>query len=670
MKKSYISIFAAIFVIMGILVACHENVIDDRLPVEENHYYENVHGLIIFDEDIIQYILEDVVDVPQVVFDSNIPDEAIPPVGSRIYIPVSEKTPYGVLARVVSINEEENVVMGIESLPLDEVFEFLSVDTTLTVIQEFEGVFDADGNPLNFEIIDTADIDLNDTIVSPLQTRASKDFEFDWNWKEECLKFPVKLYEGKSGKDKIEISGTAFVGFHNFDFDIDIANKKLNYVNLDATPYIKLSLSSTVTTESKLELSDRIGQLRFRIIIPTPIGVPVIIPVSTYIYGTCGIKGELSATLGLQYEYNCKCNASFRNGQWNSDVKHGGFDNKSPWTVGEFDVKGEIYSGAKIGLLVGLYSATSGIGFNVIPKFAIGAQAKLSSPDLLKTNPEVYLSLRAGSEVYCVAELFGKKLAKYSLEFPDFILWEANTYLLPNIKDFTAKGSSSSADISWSHDSDYFLSMVGLKTGAGVFESDATTEVNSYKPTPTITKHPTYETYSYDVNATGLNAGETYYAAPFAYWGNYKWYGEKEEFTTEASYHAGFRCANWDYDNIYFDFTISQGSSNTFDITEEFNDYDGDLERIHFTATYDKETNVLSGVIDYHFYEDPDQRRQDGFSVSLDSDDSGYLYCEKVIANGGCDKMVRITKNGSSKVSSLRANKILINSDCNVGDCL
>lgn len=665
MKKSYISILAAIFVVMGILVACHENVIDDRFSVEENPYYEKVNGIIIFDEDIIQYILEEVVDVPHVVFDNAIPDEAIPPVGSRIYIPVSEKTPYGVLARVLSVSEEENVIMGIESLPLDEVFEYLSVDTTLTVIQEFEGVFDADGNPLDFEIVDTADIDLNDTIVSPMRTRASKDFEFDWNWKEECLKFPVKLYEGESGKDKIEISGAAYVGFHNFDFDIDIANKQLNYVNLDATPYVKLGLSSTVTTESKLELSDRIGQFRFKLTIPTPIGIPIIIPISTYIYGTCGIKGELSATLGLQYEYNCDCNTTFRNGQWSSNVEHGGFNNKSPWTVGEFDVNGEIYSGTKIGLLAGLYSATSGIGINVMPKLGIGVKANLSSTDLLKINPEVYLSLRAGSEIYCVAELFGKKLAKYSLELPDYILWEQTTNLLPEIKDFTAKGSSSSADISWSHDSDYFLSMV--KTGTSVFESDATTEVNSYKPSPSSTTH---ETYSYNVNATGLNAGETYYAAPFAYWRDYKWYGDMEEIYTEASYHAGFRCSNWDYDNIYFDFTISQESSNTFDITEEFSDYDGDLERIHFTATYDKETNILSGVIDYHFYDDPEQRRQDGFSLSLDSDDSGYLYCTKVIDNGACDKMVRIYKNSSEKARSLKVNRIIVNSDCNVGDCL
>lgn len=641
---------------------------DENLNTEiNNQYFSTTNDIQIYKEDVIQYISEEVVDGSSIVFEGSMPDEALPKKNSHIYIPVSEKTPYGVLAKVKSIQKGEKISVEIEPLSLDEAFEFLSVDETTSITPELEGVFDTEGNPIDFEIVDTTAINYNDSVVAQMRTRAMKEFEFDWNWKDECLKFPVKLYKGQSGKDKIEVSGTAFVGFRNFDFDIDIANKELKYVNLNTTPYVKLGLSSKVTTGSKLEISERLGQIRFRITIPTPVGIPIIIPVTTYVYGTCGIKGELSATLGLQYEYNCNCVATFKNGQWSSNVTHGGFNNKSPWTVGEFDVKGEIYSGSKIGLLVGLYSATSGIGFNIEPKLTLATQAKLSSEDLLKTNPEVELSLKAGSDVYCVAGLFGKQLAKYSLEFPDFTLWSQTTYLLPNITDFTAVGSNSSADISWHHDLFYFLSMVGLKTGTTVFESDGTTEVDSYKPSPSSS---TYETYSYNVNATGLEAGKTYYAAPFAYWGDYKWYGEKEEFTTEASYHAGFRCANWDYDNIYFDFTISQETSNTFDFTEEFSDYDGDLERIHFTATYDKETNVLSGVIDYHFYEDPEQRRQDGFSVSLDEDDSGYLYCTKVIANGGCDKMVRIYKNNKNKTRSLNLSKPIINSECNVGDCL
>lgn len=642
------------------------NFIDDVTgslkPDKENPYFSTTNDISIYNEDVTQYILEVCDDGLTIIYDASTPNDALPKVGALIYIPVSESTPYGVLARVISIQRDDVIYVEVEPLALDEAFEYLSVDESTPIVPELEGVFDDEGNPIEYEIVDADQINFDDSSVATPQTLEVKSFEFD----EDCIKIPFNLHKVQSGKNKIEASGTLFMGFHNFNFDIDIS-KGLKYVNLDVTPYVKLAMSSAVATESKLELSDRIGQLRLKVTIPTPVGIPLIVPITTYIYGTCGIKGELSATLGLQYEYNCHCVVTYKNGNWSSSATHGGCDGNSPWSVGEFDVKGEIYSGSKIGMLVGLYSATSGVGFNIEPRYSLATQAQLSSEDLLKTNPNVELAVKTSGDVYCVASLFGKELAKYTIQLPDYTLWSQTTYLFPNITDFSAVGSSSSADISWHHDSFYFLSKADINTGTTVFESDGVTEVESYMPSPSSI---TNEIYSYHVNATDLNAGGTYYAAPFVSWGNYRWYGEMEEFTTEASYHAGFRCSNHNYDNIYFDFTISKESSNTFDFTEEFSDYDGDLERIHFTATYDKETNILSGVIDYHFYDDPDQRRQDGFSVSLDSDDSGYIYCEKVIANGGCDKMVRIYKNGTTAARSMSYNYPIISSDCHVGDCL
>ena len=660
--KNIGSVIVAAIAIFSFSSCDNEN--ESMSPEINNQYFSTTNDIHIYKEDVNKNISEEIVDGSSIIFDSSIPDDALPKKDSHIYIPVSEKTPYGILAKVKSIQKGEEISVEIEPLSLDEVFEFLSVDETTSITPELEGIFDTEGNPIDFEIVDTAAINYNDSVVAQMSTRGIKEFEFDWNWKDECLKFPIKLYKGRNGKDEIEVSGTAFVGFNNFDFDIDIANKELKYINLNTTPYVKLGLTSEVTTESKLEVSERIGQIRFRITIPTPVGIPIIIPVTTYVYGTCGIKGELSATLGLQYEYNCNCVATYKNGQWTSNVTHGGFDNKSPWTVGEFNVKGEIYSGSKIGLLVGLYSATSGIGFNIEPKMSLATQAQLSSEDLLKTNPEVELSLKAGSEVYCVAGLFGKQLAKYSLEFPDFTLWSQTTYLLPNITDFTAIGSNSSADISWHHDSFYFLSIVGLKTGTTIFESDGTTEVDSYEPSPSSS---TYETYSYNVNATGLESGKTYYAAPFTYWRDYKWYGEKEEFTTEASYNLAFRCSNHDYDVINFNFSLNNITENALDYTTEAQDYDGSPMRVHITAKYNASAKTLDGVFDFYFYNDPEQERKDGFFVSLETDDSGYVSCNKVVDNGGCYAALRIYQSSNEQAARRSYARALIEDDCNIG---
>ena len=456
-----------------------------------------------------------------------------------------------------------------------------------------------------------------------------------------------------------------YVGFDKFDLDIDVNKFKVNYINLDATPYIKLAAQGTFSTESKIELEDRIGQLRFKVTIPTPIGVPVIVPITLYMYGTCGIKGELSATLGLQYKYNCNCVATYKNGQWTSKTTHGGFDNKSPWVVSQFDVKGEIYSGARLGLLAGLYSATSGIGFNVIPNFSISAEAKLASLNLLKANPEVGLNLLVGSDVYCVAKIFGKELGKYSLKFPDYILWSTKMYLLPNIENFTATGASSSADISWSHNGLYFLEPIGIKTGTTIFEDDKTTEHASYTPSPTSKNNMGYCTYN--VTATNLNPGSTYYAAPFASWNNFKWYGDKEEFTTEASYNLGFRCSSRDYDVISFSFSLNNTTGNVIDYTTEAQDYSGSPMRVHITAQYNSSTKTLDGVFDFYFYDDPDQQRKDGFSVSLATDDSGYVDCSKVVDNGGCYAALRIYKSTNAAAAKKRYSKALVDDDCNIG---
>ena len=654
MRKLLNFIAAAITVLTFTMCEYLEELVN---PGVNERYFSTESDICIFKEETIDYICEISADGTSIVFDANTPNDALPKVGAHIYIPVSEKTPYGVLAKVSSVNKSGAISVKIDPLSLDEAFEFLSIDKSTPIQHEFEGIFDERGEQIEYEVVDSTEINLGDTIVNPAYTRGAESFKFG----SDCVKVPVKLR-----KADVEVAGTAYIGFRDFTLDIDVANG-LQYLNLNATPYVKIGLSNKVAAEGKYELSTRIGELRHKFIIPTPIpAVVLVFPVKLYVDGACGVSGELSASLGLQYEYNCKCVATFKNGNWSGDVNHGGFNNKSPWTVGEFDVNGEIYSKVKLGLMVGLYSSTAGIGFNIEPKMSLAAGAKLSSEDLLKTNPEVGMSLKVGSELYCAAELFGKKLAKYSMVFPEYVLFSDTMYLLPNITDFKAIGGSTSADISWKHDQYYFLALAGVKTGTTIFESDCTTEVDSYMPSPTNSE---LGTLYYNVNAPGLDAGKTYYAAPFVNWGDYKWYGEKEEFTTEASYNVGFRCEGQSYDVVYFDFTISQESSNTIDITEEFNDYDGSPMRVHITASYDASMNVLDGMLDFYFYNDPGQERKDGFSVSLATDDSGYVACSKIVDNGGCYTEIRIYKSSIQQAVMSSQTNASKHVNCNIGFC-
>lgn len=646
-----------IFITLLSITSCYENIIEgsiDRPHVNEQ-YYDSNDNICILKEEMTQYIDDMVISDSLLIFNANIPEEALPKVGTNIFIPVSDKTPYGFLAKVSSIERGSKVYIQTTTLPLEEVFDYLSIDNTVEITNEFEGVYDDDGNPIEYEIIDTTNIDLSDTTIKSISTRAFEVMELG-----NCVKFPIKIY--KSENSKISVDGAIYAGFKNFDLDIDISNHSFKYLNLTATPFLKVAVSGNVSTEKKVEATKRLAQLRYRLTIPTPLaGVPIIVPITVYVYGTVGASGEIGATFTLQYDYECYNNIRYKNGSWSSDIKHGGFDNKSPWTPIEFNVNGEIYAESKIGIIAGLYSATTGVGFNVIPKVSVGTSAELSSTDLLKINPEVYLSLKASSEIYCVAEIFGWEIGKYTMELPELTIWKGNTYLLPNINKFEAKANKSSADITWQHDSFYFLSPLGVKTGTTVFESDMSTEVNSYEPTPT---HPNFYTSVYSVNASGLQYGKKYYAAPYASWGEFKWYGDMEEFCTEASYNLAFRCANWDYDVINFPFSINGESTNIIDYTTEANDYDGSAMSVHITAQYNEETMTLSGLFDFYFYEDPGQQRIDGFTVSLASGDSGYVTCNKVIDNGGCTGAIRVYNNMDNSVKNVYKSP-QVNSNCN-----
>ena len=89
--------------------------------------------------------------------------------------------------------------------------------------------------------------------------------------------------------------------------------------------------------------------------------------------------------------------------------------------------------------------------------------------------------------------------------------------------------------------------------------------------------------------------------------------------------------------------------------------------RVHITAQYNSSSKTLNGIFDFYFYNDPSQQRKDGFSVSLATDDSGYVDCDKVIDNGGCYAALRIYKAANSKAARKKYNRALVNDDCNVG---
>lgn len=517
--------FKAIAKLMTVLIAvmavsCEES--PETIDDESGSDGDLKGNVVVMDEQVVQYV-ESCQNDSIIKFSSSIPENLIPRIGSIIYVPQSEKTPYGYLGKIIKVEKTDGYKVFTETAPLDEVFGDLSVGGTIESINAIDEVLDAEGNPIEYEIVDS--------LYQETGTKVSvKSRAQDFNLKDKLIKFPFDIYNGEAGKKSIKISGEVYAGLRNFSLSIDIHRQNVSYVDLNLTPCVGFNATSTVKLAGdKKEIDDiLIGKVTFHATIPTAVGIPLIFPITLYVYGTCGASGEITATLRFQPEYSTNWNVKYENGQWTCDKNDP--PARNPWIASEFEVKGEIHCGPKLGVRVGLYNATSGIGIDVIPKYSVGCSVSISSENILNINPLVEQTITISSEAYCVAGLFGKQFAKATFRFPDYVLWNDKMYLLPQYSDFTATGNGVHGEISYKIDQNYFLKFMGFKHGLTIFDSDGTTEIETEYPASSHTDSKGFSYYNY--SSRELPENRTFYASPTIFGLNRKFHGEKHEFMT------------------------------------------------------------------------------------------------------------------------------------------
>jgi len=486
-----------------------------------------------------------------VVFRGNTPDAIIPKTGECIFIPVSEKTPYGFLGKVISVERGADTKVFTRAAALDEVFETLSVDTTFTSLQ-IDGVFDAEGNRVAFELIDTALVGQTNPSAKTSKTSQLENSV--------ALKFRFAYEENKAGNN-VELSGELCFGFKAIDLDIDIQDAKLNAMKLHAQPFINLSLTDKIMLqrEYKQEKPLIVGKMLGRIVIPGII--PVIIPITMDISLVWGATGEISAEVSLNYTSSSTCNVTYQNQRWDSNLTTKGKNNlpeqdkfhpetedqpgkeEKPdsllrsktttsseqrlWAVSSFNVNGEIYVGGNADIHFGLYSSTTGVGIALEPKYAVAAEASLTSEDLLIENPTVTSSVTLASKVYAKAELFGRLSAEFALKFPEWTIFEQEMPLLPEFENLSATRKVEDlwdhTDISYTIKRPYFLQGLGVKTGVTTYclENNAKQDQEFTE----MTKWGTSLSTRIELN----KSNQSYYAAPYASWLGYTWLGDEQE---------------------------------------------------------------------------------------------------------------------------------------------
>ncbi len=597
----------------------------------------------IFTQEETNYIAEEIDSTDAIVLSGNTPDEIIPKVGDIIQMPISEKSPYGFLGKVKSIQVDENIVVITEEVALDEAYPNLSIDTVINVLDDIIGVYDEDGNQVEYFI----EYDSTET------TRAAG--EFDWEDKRLNVPIPTNfLGEGFSATGSIKIS------FKGSKFDLD--NKdEFRYMNLELCPSVTLSASLSTDIKSQERVfTTKPLTIKARVLVGA-----VVIPITIPICLKAGVKGEFTSTLEVNYTKSCNAYLRYKNDEWSYDCIATNNSEANPWIVSSFDVNGSLYAGIDVKFIAGLYSSSVGVGFELFPNASLSANASLSSINPFNLNPEVAIKVGLESRVFCMGKIFSKKIKLFNIALPEAVFFKRSVSMFPQISNFDVNGASRSAEISYQSDSYYFLQALGVKTGAIVYKEDKQTEFKRLFPEHNYIDNQGNRYYS--TNIAGLSSGTTYYAAPIITWLNYMWNGELIDFSTEANYSLAFRCINQSYDVIHFDFSLNDVKENSLDYTVEATDYSGEPMRAHITAQYNASTKTLDGTFEFYFYNDPDQQRKDGFSVSLANDDSGYIDCRKVIDNNGCFAALRIYKSSNKQAAKKSYDYILDEDACNSG---
>ncbi len=427
-----------------------------------------------------------------------VPVGEIPEVGTIMVVDACGMFPFGFGATVNSVERNDKILLHCTPPDLSqfaESFELSTDDETLSA--ELVDIVDDNGDPIDYELVDG-------------ENGARASFGYGVDNKIVSIPFDISTSNGTAW-DNLSFSGRVYCGFKHLGVRINKPTGGRMTTAFDIAPTAGISATTTVSGKVSATKNIRLGQMRF-IVKGTIAGVPVILPVTFYIYFVAEASGEIKCELELSSEYNASYTVSDATGSWESVKNNDKKEASNPWAVGTLDLSGSISAGVKCGVMIGLYSSTVGVGLNITPKYTLSASASLSSENLYIINPEVDNTVEVESEVYCAARIFGKELGKYSYKFPSVSIFDESLHLLPGISDFKAEcDGSTSAVVTYRREKRFFLE--GVSADEGLVLLDENSKVLSYHQTSSTgeTDGHISKTYTF----SGLSPKTGYYVAPY-----------------------------------------------------------------------------------------------------------------------------------------------------------
>ena len=323
-------------------------------------------------------------------------DSQIPKAGDVILCPITDKTPAGLLVKVVSVEKTgTGYVLSTEPAMLQDAFEELKVNSSFDISSFVENITDGDGNIIEAESV-SSDI-WSDFAGSPEDTTSAIPTKAAGN-AELAVKFPVKTDW---------FSGYLFTEF-NLNVDIDISKRQLNrfYVGLNKKTGISGDMGFETEAGFKAVLVEK--SVSFRpFLIP---GTPIVIRPSMYVEDTFEAKGKLETKLDLRFLCeNHTYSIDFHGGRTSFDSKDEG-TNENHLKFRYLNAEAELELAATCGCKFAIYDdemLAFGVEASAKQNLHLQNEIMMENDGLLIENPVVDVTPSLEASAYCESFLFG-----------------------------------------------------------------------------------------------------------------------------------------------------------------------------------------------------------------------------------------------------------------------
>ena len=396
--------------------------------------FELAEGAVFMTEDMTSMFSS--VEDGKIVLSASAPAESVPSVGTVIIAPITEKTPAGLLVKVVSVSGN---VLTTEPASLDEAFDELHVDAVMDMSQYLMHGVDKDGNITEPDFMTSEEWEALMPQTEDTKAEVSVSQEFT------PVSFPIEAGE---------FEGSIFMKFE-LNAKIDISRTmKVNSFEFTVTRTTGVGGGWDITKTGEWKKTYFEKELVFKpFLIPgTPLAfVPKL-------YAEVGAKAEGTAEFKADVEY------IFERQTYTASTADGGapvFTSVNDPVVNEECFKfhhlaldGKVALTAAAGGKICLYNEdVLAVGGELEGEAAITASAAVSMEDerLLIQNPEMVLNVGITASVYAESLLFrlvpGNDEGRLSKDFP-FDLVTLELHALPAYSDLKRSSSESTRSIS------------------------------------------------------------------------------------------------------------------------------------------------------------------------------------------------------------------------------